>query len=451
MSEHSVVATLLSRLGVTPDSAKKAAEILSEDDMTKANPDTTKKAMPHATMLTPGQMVESLWEEGQLHRVPGADTLKVGPVQESSGAGAEKMIREYSNPAPQMGIQVQAEELAAHLHAFHGAMKSIAGKHDALVDVVTKSSEQIQNLTTVAAAILAKAEEHEKEEEKKREEEHDEHHMDKAATYFKKARQLLKKSKAIKVEAKAVTVKADAKNLKRVATLLRKAAARYLMRARTEALAGRGTAVDRTFESRKAIDAFLLKYPALKADMEEMQHEKKEKDEAKKARQLYKAVKANLKAAAAKAVEGHADADGNQADKQDPSNGNQDDSAVKAATAAVADVAAKVDNALNGLGLLKTDVKGLMDTIAGRSITPPVGDVVPLLKGGATQASTIDKISEQLDAAEENGSLDLAHLIKAQSLLTRLDGVQKGAIAKGVFDAELASAPAKVREFFQAA
>lgn len=434
MSDSNFIATLFNKLGVKSEDAKKAVEILSDVEIAK-NP-------PHAQALASGQYVESRWQEGQMHKVPPANVLKVGPTQESSGAGAEKMVSEYSNPAPQMGVQLEAERLAAELGSMRGHMKSMTDAHNGLVDEVSKTTHQVGNLTTVMSAFLAKAEDDEKKKEKDKDEEM---HGDKACSLFADAKKLLRKSKKIRVEAKAATEPVQQKSLKKAAKAYRLAAARSIQKAQTEALAGRGVSIDYTFETRKAITSFIEKNPAIKNDLK-LIHEHEDGDEKKKAKKAYKKAKtaSTSEDTAAKAVVGHSDAKGNQKDGQDGESKNQDDSSVKA----VQEGLEKIDNALNGLGMLKTNVQGLIDAVSGRTATAPLEPVVSLIK--STGQTKLEAISQKIDKADEEG-MDIPLIMKARALLVRLDGVNQGAVHKGVFESELNNAPARVKEFFEAA
>ena len=443
MSDPTFIATLINKLGVSSEDAKKAVDILSDTEIAKTN---------HAVTLTAGQHVNSLWMEGQLHKVPPANVLKIGPVQEASGGGGEKMVSDYSNTAPQMGLQMEAERLAAELGSMRAYAKSIAVAHDSLVDVVLKGStqlglmtEQVGNLTGVMSAFLAKAEDDEKKKEKDKDEEM---HGDKACSLFAEAKKLLKKSKSIRQEAKTADPE-KAKALKSAAKAFRKASARCIKQAQTEALAGRGTNIDFTFETRKAINVFLDQNPSIKADMKVMHEDEEEDDEKKKAKKAYKKAKAPVVSGedpAAKAIVGHSDAKGNQKDGQDGETKNQDDSAVKALQAKAEDIEAKVDNALNGLGLLKTDVKGFFDVLSAKPATAPLTPVMNLVKSGEKD-TPMEAAARRINLAEED-DMDMPLIMKARHLLTRLDGVTQGVIEKGVFEAELNNAPAAVRELF---
>lgn len=122
-------------LGFVPAAERKAlfedASIMAETELGKA-----------ASLLETGDdggrigMVQDLWSgapDGRIATVqahgPGSTAApgktNVGPVQAASGGGAAKMEPEYSNHAPQGGVQRATEMLGAEVGGLKGAMKSV--------------------------------------------------------------------------------------------------------------------------------------------------------------------------------------------------------------------------------------------------------------------------------------------------------------------------------------
>src|SRR4051812_37530634 len=98
------LATLLHNLGVTAEDTKKAGDMLVDFEIGKAT---------HAESLSAGEQIKDRWDEGQMHRAPTAEEIKVGPTQHASGGGVDKMIAHYSpNKSPQDGTVVTPERLA---------------------------------------------------------------------------------------------------------------------------------------------------------------------------------------------------------------------------------------------------------------------------------------------------------------------------------------------------
>jgi len=86
--------------------------------------------------------------------------VPVGPTQQSSGDGAEKMEGEYSRHAPQSGVQSATERLGRDIAAARGAMKSILkaveaqGQQFAILEAsVAKSVDEAALQALVSAAV----------------------------------------------------------------------------------------------------------------------------------------------------------------------------------------------------------------------------------------------------------------------------------------------------------
>lgn len=405
------------------------------------------KAMP-GSEHDHAETVTDRWHSGQTHAVPSAEMIKVGPGQSASGGGAEHMVKEYSNPAPQKGLVLEAERLEAELGPMRGYAKSIADKHNSLCTYFDSSfsevgkslnmlHEQNKRLTIVAAGLLKALEkgEDEKGDDDEEKEEKFEINASKAAETYAKARALLKKSRSIRAQMKANSDAGHISALKAQAKLYKNAAKAYLSKAMQYASAGKSRAV----VTRKALEDFFAANPALKAEYDP---NVSAKELAKAAKKAHAEWKATLK---------KADDAGNQADKEDKENGNQDDAA-KAATAAADDaIKSQLDNALKGLGMLSGDIKSLMDAVAGRPVTPPVAPATPAVAAVAKSGNKYENIDTLIEQYAATGRIDQTSEARARDLVMKLKATDEGHMAKGTFDAMIAGSAQIVQEIFRVA
>src|ERR1700760_4935981 len=65
------------------------------------------KAIPDGVVDDLEDVADMWTEPGGEHKNPGRGEIGTGPAQRMSGDGAEQMIREYSDPAPQQGLTQQ--------------------------------------------------------------------------------------------------------------------------------------------------------------------------------------------------------------------------------------------------------------------------------------------------------------------------------------------------------
>lgn len=403
---------------------KTVQQLLADEAVNKASGER------HAQGLDGAPWIADLHTEGEEHRVITGEEIRTGPSQAASGGGAEKMIREYSAPAPQKGVTQEAMSLAEVLGGISRSMKAMADGQKTMSDLLT-------------VLVAAKAEEkEEKEEEKDKEEEEAKAHAKGRATELvAEAQKLLRKADRKEEDGDDEEESEKSRVLYREAKLLRKQAARMLGKARLHALAaGDG-------EITKSIRQIVAKNDlVIKAENEEEEKEREtEKDEADKARQP--------DAAAAKGAEATKDSAGNQAPKQDKENGNQDDAAQKAVTA----LGARVDEALKGLTILHTDLAGFMDTVAGKAkpqegvTAAPAGatpmDAFALMK--ANPAGAAGELQLAIEKAASKGLLDGAQAMTAYNILAKLDACNKGVIAKSMVDGMIDNAPSAVRQIFR--
>lgn len=395
---------------------------IPEEDIAKtiADADALEKA---SAQTGDGGDIKDQWREGEKHMVPGREDLKTGPGQSSSGSGAERMVRDYSSPAPQKGVTIDAEKLEKVLEDFRGYVKSM---HD--------------QVARLAAFIVAKAKDDEDEEEETEEESEVVEINEKSARkLIDKAKKLLKAADAKQDDADVASDFAAEKALKREARLLRKRAAQLLGKARTAACAV--ASFKKSRDAGKALRGE-IRTLAAKADINVVQEEEEDEEEEEEGE-----GKARSDADAAAKNEGKKDAKGNQAPMQDNDSKNQDDSAKKAADQ-VAALKGQVEDALKGLTTLQGSVHSVLDAISGKA---PLGgakpDAAALAKAGET--TDLDALSLEIETAYDNGRIDAGGAMRARDILQKVDAFAKGAIAKSIVDQAIAVAPSAVKSIFE--
>lgn len=390
---------------------------VSDEDIAKtiADADALEKAQ-HAQTGDGGE-VKDQWQEGQKHSVPSREEIKTGPGQAASGGGAERMTGQYSNPAPQHGVQLDAEKLGKILE-----------------DFAAKSHATLKNELARFAALLIKAKDEDEEDE---EESETVEINEKAKKLFDKAKKLLADARKAKEDAEDEDGEAR-KALRQKARQLRKAAAKTLAKAGLYARAGRSKSAD----LRASIKSLLEGDASLKADVEvEQEEEEDEEEESEKSRSAAPAADN----AAAKGSEAGKDAKGNQADKAN-ADGNQDDASKKA----IADVTAlkgQVEQALAGLTTLQGSVHSVLDAIGkAPKATGGAPDTGALIKGAET--TDLDAISAAIEEAQDGGRLDSGAAMRARNIVMQLDALAKGQIARSVVEASINVAPSAVKSLF---
>lgn len=385
--------------------------------------------------------IRDQFEPGGKHEVPTREEILTGPGQSASGSGAERMIREYSSPAPQRGVQVDAEKLERLLEDFRG--------------YVGKAQDLIGKL---GAAILAKASEEEEREKDEDEDDVAEKSATRAKRLIEKAKRLLAKAEEKEDEEDDEKDAAKAHELKLEAKRLRKKASRLLGDAHFAAFALAGTIKGRGegAELLKSIRAI-----ASKADVD-VKHEDKDDDEEE--------GDGKSRAAAGGAVtvknEGTDRDKGNQSPSQDRESGNQDDAAAKAVQELQAKVdeltaqlkgkqpAAEESEAIKGLKVQLGSISTLLEAMSGqaRPGANGTGAAKPdfaFVKAGTTVEDTIDEIGLKIDAAADSGEFSTFEVVSARNILAKVDAVQKGALPRAVLENAIALAKPSVQELFK--
>jgi chemotaxis protein histidine kinase CheA len=365
--------------------------------------------------------VEDLWSEpGGQFKLPTREEIKTGSPQASSGGGAERMVNEYSSPAPQMGM---AERYIEFQNMLSGFGKSL----DQVIGVVKAQGEGLTALTNIlkaAAGEAAKAGAPVVIDEAS--------FLGKALTKLRKARVEVRKAEMSDEPAE----KADRLAALEEAKNLLKAAKRLLAKAEDD---------DDDEKDEDAAEKARADYRKLIAAVAKAEKEDKDEEDeaAEKAANLAAAEKAatdkaaaekataDAAAAAAATAAAKAEADPDKEDKED-----KDDKTEKAL--------APVDPALKSqLEMLTTTVKGLMETVMAGSRHPPLPHFF-------SKAAPIIDVSRRVEDAIEGGEFSTpVEIMKAQTLLTHVRAVQEGRMDASIVDAEIAQAPDNVRQLFQ--
>jgi hypothetical protein len=437
------IAKFLETIGIGSIEATKAADILADIEIGKS-----------VAQHEGAQEVKVLWDQGNFHSVPTREEIKVGPTEHASGGGAEKMVRDYSRPAPQEGTTLESERLAGELGQMRGYMKA----RDAVID---KLASTVAALTTVTTAVLAKAAGDVDGDDTPEVDVFARRSAVKAEHNHSTARRLLLKAKRLSDDLDDLEGE-PRKLAKSQIKTLRQQAVTLLGKAQEAAFAAKSGEIDPALEVRKSIRALLEDDLALKADVSAF-HEKGDGDEEKRAERKLKkmAKKAAAKAAAKaekkkmtkeheehdeeakKAAAAKSDAKGNQADKQDEKTGNQDDEAAKAQLTGMAD---QISKAAAGLGMLNMTVSQMLETVAAKPVTHNVGETLALMKGEPGEIFLA--VNRRIEAASNVNQLDQNGVMKATDLLSKLTAVRAGSMSQDVWQSQLNAAPAAVRQVF---
>lgn len=360
--------------------------------------------------------VEDLWNEaGGQFANPSRSEIKTGSPQASSGGGAQRMVDEYSDPAPQMGMAQKYAEFSSMLRDFQKAHETTQAQVIALHQMLTKSLAP----AATDPATAAKA---------------DDSVLGKAEMKLKKARAELRKADMADAEDKEE--REEAKSFLEQAGIALKAAKRFLVKAEDDD----GDDDERAEKARA--DLKTLTKALRKAEDED---KKRDDDDAEKARVTAEATAKAAEDAAAKAAAAAAPAVKAEDDdkKDDAEKARAAAEATAKADAAAAPELAPVDPGLRGqIEVLQTNLKGLMDVVMAGSKGRPM----PTFMKSATAVATL---GQTVDDAIESGALESPlEILKAQTLVTHIRAVQAGHMDAAIVDDEIARAPDNVRQLF---
>lgn len=362
------------------------------------------------------KQVTDLWNEaGGQFSSPSSAEIKTGSPQASSGGGAERMVAQYSDPAPQMGMTQKYAEFSSMLSSFGKAIDAQGARINAITGVLKAAADAVAAEPAVKTADPDSA-------------------FTKAAAKLKKARAELRKAdmcddgdKDEREEKKSFLVEAG---------VAIKSAKRLLVKAEDE------ENEDDDAAEKARTDLRTLSKALKKAEDED---EKKDKEDFEKAEAVKAAAeKAIADTATAKAAEEAAVVAAAAKAAEVP-----DEAAVKAQAEAAATAAAAVkaepvpvdQSVRDQITLLNTSVKGLMDVVMAGSKGRPM----PAFVKGATVADLGAKVDEAIESGVLNDSVEI---MKAQTLVSRIRAVQAGHLDAVLVDDEIAKAPTNVRSLF---
>lgn len=377
--------------------------------------DPLQKGDMHAEGLKPGEMVHDFRTEGHVDSGPTKQEIRTGPAQESSGAGAARMIADYSpSQAAQMGIVLMAEKFEKLIAPMATSMKALVDGQKSLVDLMTP-----------IAAKAAKAESEDDEEDEEEESEVVEINASRAKSLVAKAEKMIKAAKAMEDEAEDEDDEMKARKARRESRRLMKAAGKLLLRARSRAYAAQTKGKDIRVQIRTLL---------VKADINVTQEEEEEdEDEEEKA-------KAGTDAARNQAD--HPNKDGNQADEAEKSKAV----AALAAKAAAGDLdEARVKKALEDMGIpmISMKINELMDTLSGRSRV----QAAPVLDLAKAKPNYIEGRLAAIPLAKSAGRLSDTDEAIVKDLLNMHKNVQAGNVDKAILDHRIQLAPRAVQDF----
>lgn len=421
--------------GSSPQAVSDAlAILLANRETTKSvledlNVATTLKArggtMETRTSHRGGENVEDHWSEGANGRIT-REEIKVGPTGEASGAGAERMNREYSNNATQHGIQMDAEMLGRMFNPMAEAMKSIA--------VVLE--KQGASLDVLSAAVMASAKSAER----------NSNSPAAAKSLFEEAKALVAKSDTMTADAAVLTGAARARAIKAAGDIHNEAAEMVV----------KANALLVTFpdaELAKAVADFAksAEIALTKADDEQEEKVEDKMEDMKKSAitALEKAIAAEtdptVKASLTEALEKAkgSDAKGNQADRKDPATGNQDDAAVKAQMSAVQETVTK---ASEGMVMLNASLNQVMEILGKQSkLQGPVLVTKAVQTPLAIAKAQIIDFTAEVERAETNGSMNRVEAAEAREIIRYASLAADGKYDAAAVKARLAKAASPIK------
>ena len=357
------------------------------------------------------------WEQpGQIDKVPTAQTIIFGPTEASSGAGAARMVEQYSDFAPQGGITALYTEFSrrmAPMRADIDAVKSeISTIKNSVFSLVKASEDAAAAVAASAGIIVTKADDDDDEDEKTR-------MVEKARKTMRKARVLIVKAEDAEGEDSEEDGEEDeiSEDMEKAARLLK-----GVKEDLTKAEEARKDDEDEDEEIEKARTmrkALVKRLSAVKKArapaVVKTKEEEKAEEEAKKAAEAAAKAKDNDK--------------GNQDASQNPANGNQDDAAAKSSE----------------VSLLTKSVSELMDFLmtsaSGGRINP-----APVFQ--KAQQDKVASIAMAIDEAADNREISDSEAIDAQGIVARLEMIKSGQVdRKSVLDMLAKSSP-KVQALF---
>lgn len=356
------------------------------------------------------------WEQpGEIDKVPTAQTIIFGPTEASSGAGAARMVEQYSDFAPQNGITALYAEFSrrmAPLRSDIDAVKSeMATIKNSVFSLVKASEDAAAAVAASAGTIVTKADDDDDEDEKTR--------------MVEKARKTMRKARVLIVKAEDAEGSEDSEedgeedeiseDMEKAARLLKgvKDDLTKAEEARKDD-EDEDEDIEKARTMRKALVKRLSAVKKARAPAVVKTKEEEDEEEAKKA---------------AEAAKGQGNDKGNQEAAQNPANGNQEDAAAKSSE----------------VSLLTKSVSELMDFLmtsaSGGRINP-----APVFQ--KAQQDKVASIAMAIDEAADNMEISDSEAIDAQGIVARLEMIKSGQVdRKSVLDMLAKSSP-KVQALF---
>jgi len=372
-----VLKDILAALGILKAADPEMVKTLQEDD-------AVTKAVAEATTIM------DRWEASRVHAGVIKEEIKTGPEQESSGAGAPKMIKEYSEPTAQRGATLASESFSRILGPMADALKAIAANQSSLQSLVK-------------TLITAKADEEEEDEEDEEDE----------VVEIKES----KKAKKLLAQAKALLVKATDSDEPKAIDKAKIEAAPLLIKAKLlAALSG-----DETLS--KSIADLIAKADINVVQEEEEDEDEEDEEKSKKAKEAADAAaKAGAKNDAAAAAE------------------NQDKWAEAAKS--VETVRKNMEAVLAGNATLSAKFSDVLQFIQGQAMKASGGG------GGVPEVAKAAVSEDAITVAKSAGLLTDEEEVIARDFGNMFKKADDGVIPKDVVKAKLSRAPGAVRAIF---
>jgi hypothetical protein len=387
------------------------------------------KAIPEDKMEDMKDVLDMWNEPGGEHKNPSAAEITTGPAQAAAGHGAEKMIGEYSQPAPQQGMTQQYQAFDGMLRDFGKSFQAqLAATLNPVLAGLQRDNTQIKSFLTGIAQV-AKAEEEAKEKEA-------EEAKKAAATvtidpdgFLGKAQAKLVSAKSLSNAAFMAGIDGDFPTVKAKLT-----EARTVLKSATALIAkAMEEKEDPEAECEKAMTSAKNIGKALsKAEDEDKERDEKEAAKAKTAAEAEATAKAAEAEAAAKAA-----AAGGTAD---PAAAN-----IAATAAQIKAAGEALTKAAEGNAVLMGNIEMVMKALMGQS--QPGGATAPVIQKGTVEPFD-PKV--RVAAALESQTLSGDDTMKAQQLLQQHGLVKAGRMEQSIFDRNLSLAVPAVQALFAA-
>lgn len=353
------------------------------------------------------------WEQpGEIDKVPTAQTIIFGPPEASSGAGAARMVEQYSSFADQGGITALYTEFSRRMAPMRADMDAVKAEMATIKNSVFSLVKASEDAAAAAVApAVTKADDDDDEDEKTR--------------MVEKARKTMRKARVLIVKAEDAEGSEDSEEdgeEDEISEDMEKAA--RLLKGVKEDLTKAEEArkddedededIEKARTMRKALVKRLSAVKKARAPAVVKTKEEEDEEEAKKA---------------AEAAKGQGNDKGNQEAAQNPANGNQEDAAAKSSE----------------VSLLTKSVSELMDFLmtsaSGGRINP-----APVFQ--KAQQDKVASIAMAIDEAADNMEISDSEAIDAQGIVARLEMIKSGQVdRKSVLDMLAKSSP-KVQALF---